>query len=255
MKHGDFSELAKNYDQYRPRYSEDVLSKIISNLSTPVSQSIAADIGAGTGIWSRMLFDRGFKKVISIEPNNEMRKYGMEHKDYSIEWREGSGENTNLDDKSCDLVSMASSFHWVNFHAGIKEFSRILGDNGIFVALWNPRYLDNNPLLLKLEKKLALLKGENIERVSSGASDKINGLMDDLDCSTLFNGVEYFEGTHTQEFSKEAYLGVWNSVNDVRVQLGERKFLEFIDFVENQLEGQMSILAEYKTKAFLVRKV
>jgi len=150
---------------------------------------------------------------------------------------------------------MASSFHWVNFHAGIKEFSRILGDNGIFVALWNPRYLDNNPLLLKLEKKLALLKGENIERVSSGASDKINGLMDDLDCSTLFNGVEYFEGTHTQEFSKEAYLGVWNSVNDVRVQLGERKFLEFIDFVENQLEGQMSILAEYKTKAFLVRKV
>ena len=254
MKHGDFSKLAANYDQYRPRYSEEVLTQIISRLSKPISSSIAADVGAGTGIWSRMLFNRGFKKVFSIEPNDVMRKYGMRHKKFPIEWKKGSGENTTLTDKSCDLVSMASSFHWINFNAGIKEFHRILAENGLFVALWNPRYLDNSPLLIQIEEKLSHLKGENLKRVSSGASQKIDKLMEDLDCSIMFKGVEYFEGTHTQEFSIEAYLGVWNSVNDVRVQLGERKFLEFMTFVKQQIQGQDSILAEYKTKAFLVQK-
>ena len=58
-----------------------------------------------------------------------------------------------------------------------------------------------------------------------------------------------------QEFSKEAYLGVWNSVNDVRVQLGEKKFSEFVDFVKKRIECHDSIIAEYRTKAFIVRKV
>ena len=84
MKHGDFSKLAANYDQFRPRYSEDVLTEITSRLYKPISSSVAADIGAGTGIWSRMLFNRGFKKIFSIEPNDEMRKYGIQHINFPI---------------------------------------------------------------------------------------------------------------------------------------------------------------------------
>jgi sugar/nucleoside kinase (ribokinase family) len=34
---------------------------------------LVADIGAGTGIFTRMLVDQGFR-VVAVEPNDEMRK-------------------------------------------------------------------------------------------------------------------------------------------------------------------------------------
>ena len=205
MRHGDFSHLAFYYDKFRPKYSKSVLTQISSLLNKSPSDSTVADIGAGTGIWSRMLCNLKFKKVYSVEPNDEMRKYGMRHDTSGIQWISGSGEQTTLADKSCNLVSMASSFHWVDFDIGIKEFHRILNDDGVFVALWNPRYLKNSPLLLDIENKLASLKGGNIERISSGSSKTIETLTSNLKESRYFDKVTYIEDLHTAKFSIEEY--------------------------------------------------
>ena len=134
FKHADFSKLAGRYDQFRPGYSENALTAILSLLDKPISECEIADVGAGTGIWSRMIAKRNCKHVIAIEPNDEMRKYGESHPETNIEWLKGSGENTSLKSESCDLISMASSFHWVDFDLATKEFHRALRCNGLFVA-------------------------------------------------------------------------------------------------------------------------
>ena len=61
----------------------------------------AVDVGAGTGIWTRQILDRGIR-CVAVEPNEDMRKNGIEYtKEYSsVTWKAGSGENTGLEEKS-----------------------------------------------------------------------------------------------------------------------------------------------------------
>ncbi|UPW20175.1 class I SAM-dependent methyltransferase [Agarivorans sp. TSD2052] len=252
MKHGDFSQLAEAYDQYRPDYSPNVLEAVLGLLDRDISECNFADVGAGTGIWTRMLAAMNPKLVNAIEPNEEMRSHGSAHSVANIEWRDGSGEHTNLADQSVDLVSMASSFHWVDFEKGTEEFHRILKPNGLFVALWNPRFIDNNPILKDIENYLYVLE-PNMKRVSSGSSGMTSTIFDKLTESPLFDNVLYLEGRHKKHFTTEQYIGVWESVNDIQVQLGKEKFGLFLDFIKEKI-GNKGIIAEYKTRAWVSRK-
>ena len=55
IKHGDFSLLAENYSKYRPGYSEDILELVLTKVGKPISELDFVDVGAGTGIWTRMV--------------------------------------------------------------------------------------------------------------------------------------------------------------------------------------------------------
>ena len=255
MKHGDFTQLASCYDQYRPGYSDSVLTALLSRLHKPIASAVFADIGAGTGKWTRMLANSGCVKVYAVEPNQAMRESGIANsKATNISWSEGSGENTELENQSCDLVSMASSFHWVDFEQGTKEFHRILKPDGLFVALWNPRYIDSSPILMDIEQQLSRLQ-PSLKRVSSGSSGITATLTEDLERSEFFDDVIYLEGKHKKQLTVEQYIGVWQSVNDIRVQLGEEKFTQFLNYVEEMLRGMDSIEVCYKTRAWSARKI
>jgi SAM-dependent methyltransferase len=52
------------------------------------------------------------------------------------------------------IVRMASSLHWANFDKACDEFHRILRPGGVFVALWNPRFIEANPLLVEIEAQI-----------------------------------------------------------------------------------------------------
>ena len=116
---------------------------------------------------------------------------------------------------------MASSFHWAKFDDALKEFHRVLRPNGIFCALWNPRLIEVNPLLVEIEEYLNNIK-PNIKRVSSGRSGMTKTLTEDLNNSRFFKDVIYFEGRHVIYMTKARYVGAWRSVNDLQVQLGRK---------------------------------
>src|ERR1700733_11875832 len=108
MKHGDFTGLASDYARFRPGYARQVATAILSYVGRDAASIDAADIGAGTGIWTRMLADRGLHSMVAVEPNDDMREQGIEtSRGTQILWRKGSAEATGLPNSSIDLVSMA----------------------------------------------------------------------------------------------------------------------------------------------------
>jgi len=255
MKHGDFTGLAEDYSSYRPDYAPAVLNAIIGIVGKQVPNIDAVDVGAGTGIWTRMVVESGVNSMIAVEPNDDMRDQGANYPgNRNILWKKGSGEVTGLSSQSADLLSMASSFHWVDFDKGVVEFSRVLRPGGCFVALWNPRFIESNPLLVEIEAHLATLKGEEIKRVSSGRSDFTETLTERLESCGEFSEVAYIESKHMIPFTPERYIGVWRSVNDLRVQLGVEKFFQFLTWVEQRIEGLNVIEATYLTRAWVARK-
>ncbi len=254
MKHGDFTGLADDYARFRAGYAPQVATAVLSYVGRDASSIDAADIGAGTGIWTRSLAARGLRSIVAVEPNDDMLGRGIEtSRGININWRKGSAEATGLLDSSVDLVSMASSFHWADFDRACDEFHRILRPGGVFVALWNPRLIEASPLLVEIEAQIARLKPD-IRRVSSGRAGITERLTDMLIAKPQFTDVLYLEGRHSLHQTPGQYVGVWRSVNDLQVQLGPELFPEFLNFVERRVAGLTAIETTYVTRAWAARR-
>ena len=254
MKHGDFTGLADNYARFRPGYAPQVAAAILNYVGRDPASIDAVDVGAGTGIWTRMLAARGLHSITAVEPNDDMREQGIEtSRGTPIVWRKGSAEATGLPDASADLVTMASSLHWADFDKACDEFHRILRPAGVFAAPWNPRFIEANPLLVEIEAQIAVLKPD-LRRVSSGRSGITERLTEMLAARPQFTDVLYLEGRHSVHQTPEHYIGAWRSVNDLQVQLGPELFQEFLDFAEKRVAGLASIETTYVTRAWAARR-
>lgn len=108
MKDEKFNQVAEIYEKYRPSYPEEYIKYIINKCNLNENSTIA-DIGAGTGIFSKQLLDNNLK-VIGVEPNDEMRKVLEEklknNKNFiSIN---GTDKNTHIEKNSIDLITVTS---------------------------------------------------------------------------------------------------------------------------------------------------
>ncbi|MCB2108312.1 MAG: class I SAM-dependent methyltransferase [Rhodobacteraceae bacterium] len=253
IRAGDFTDLARAYASHRPGYAPSVADSIVALLPTEPSQAVAVDVGAGTGIWTRMLAPR-VARVIAIEPNDAMRAEAtVQCAGLNIEVRAGSGEATGLTAGGADLLTMASSFHWVDFENGLAEFHRVLRPGGTFAALWNPRVIPEAGILREIEDHILTLKPDLV-RKSSGNSAFTETLNARFANHPLFEPAIALEATHIEHQSRERYLGLWRSVNDIRAQLGPEKWEAFMTFVERQTENLKSIDVTYKTRAWCARR-
>jgi len=116
-----FSSRAAAYAKNRPGYPAEALDALLDGMGPPEKLTIA-DIGAGTGIASRLLAERG-ATVIAVEPNHSMAEQA--EPDPRIEWIDGTGEDTRLPDRSVDIAAAFQAFHWFEPQAAIAEFKRI----------------------------------------------------------------------------------------------------------------------------------
>jgi SAM-dependent methyltransferase len=116
-----FSARAQAYAAFRPTYPSGAIDAALDGLGDPRRLTIA-DVGAGTGISSRLFAQRG-AAVIAIEPNAKMRGAADAHE--RVTWCEGTGEQTGLPDASVDAIVACQAFHWFATPQALREFRRV----------------------------------------------------------------------------------------------------------------------------------
>ncbi|WP_160720508.1 class I SAM-dependent methyltransferase [Bacillus sp. USDA818B3_A] len=140
MKSTDkFTDKAEVYAKSRPSYPSEYIDYLISEVSLN-EDSMVADIGSGTGIFSRQLLERGYT-VIGVEPNDDMRTVAEQTlKPYSgFISVKATAENTTINDNRIDLVTVAQAFHWFDMEPFRVECQRILKQDGRVALVWNSR--------------------------------------------------------------------------------------------------------------------
>ncbi len=146
-----FSNRVENYVKYRPNYPAEILDSFRDEMNLRET-SIVADIGAGTGIFTKIFLENG-NEVFAVEPNAAMRDAAKGFlKDYpKLTFVEGTSEHTNLENDSIDFVVAAQAFHWFKPDETREEFKRILKENGYVALIWNERKLDATDFLREYE--------------------------------------------------------------------------------------------------------
>ncbi len=149
-----FSERVENYNRHRPGYPRDIIDVFTGKYSLNPNCAIA-DIGSGTGIFSQLLLENGFK-VFSVEPNREMRAYAESNlsKFPGFTSCPGSAEKTTLASNSVEAITVAQAFHWFDIEPTVREFNRILKQNGLVFLIWNERKVDNSRFQKSYEEAL-----------------------------------------------------------------------------------------------------
>lgn len=116
-----FTSRAAAYVLHRPSYPAEAIDAVLDGLGD-TRELVLADVGAGTGISSRLFADRGVT-VLAIEPNAAMRGAAAPHP--GVTWHDGVADRTGLADKSVDVVVACQAFHWFATPETMRELARI----------------------------------------------------------------------------------------------------------------------------------
>ena len=197
---GRFSNRVDDYIRYRPGYPKALITTLLEKTGLAAGAKVA-DIGSGTGIFTRLLLDAGFT-VYAVEPNPEMRTAAEHsHADqtgfFSIA---APAEATGLKNKSLDLITAAQAFHWFNNPPTQLEFSRILKPEGYLALIWNRRRTEQ-----AFQREYESILRRHAPEYSTANHMNLN---DDEICSFFTRGkIEKLIFENFQEFDFDSLLG------------------------------------------------
>ena len=143
-----FSSRVEYYAKYNYGYPR-ALPELLRTACQWDETSVVADVGSGTGLFSRLFLDAG-NTVFGVEPNDKMRAAaehllaGYPHF-ISVD---GRAEATTLSDHGVDFVTVGDAFHWFELGPTRKEFARILKPGGWAVVAWNMARTEGTPFLV-----------------------------------------------------------------------------------------------------------
>ena len=241
-----FDGHAKAYTVGRPDYAEELIECLYSDYGVSAS-AVIADIGSGTGKFSRHLLERG-SEVYSVEPSDDMRsiaetELGRYPNFHSVK---GSAENTTLKADLADYITTAQAFHWFDVSRFRQECMRIIKDNGKVILVWNIRD-DLDPL------------NQELYKVYSDDCPEFKGfgggiLKDDQRIKDFFgSGYDYRSFDHLLCLDKEMFVArsLSASYSLKEGDAGYEAYMEALLDVFNRYEDNGSVTIANKSVAYI----
>lgn len=190
-----FSNRADDYARYRPTYPAAAIDALLRGLGPPEALH-AVDVGAGTGISSRLLAERGVR-VTAVEPNREMREAAVA--DSRVTFVDGTAEALPVADGAADLVLAAQAFHWFRAEPSLREMARALRAGGRLALMWNRRSVKDPFTAGYRDALLAIGANPTLEAMESdvGAVER----------SGLFGATHVETVVHAQSLDRDALVG------------------------------------------------
>lgn len=126
---GLYTGKARFY-HHRANYSPECMDFLLQQAGIR-SDSVIADIGAGTGTVTRQLLERTDCAIVLAEPNGDMlSRARREIVSPRVTFLQTPAEDTGIPDRSVDLVVVGTAFHWFDGEKFREECLRICKPGG-----------------------------------------------------------------------------------------------------------------------------
>jgi len=244
-----FSTRAEAYERYRPRYPQALVGAVMRGLGLQPGD-VVADVGAGTGIFSAMLLERGLE-VVTVEPNADMRGSleALRARWPGLRIAAGPAEATTLADASVDAVVAVQAFHWFDPQRTRRECERILRLPGRVALAWNVRERAATPFLKAYDDSL-LAHAPEYPRMLPGPID-----MKVIESFFAPRGCDAQVFTNPVEFDFESLEGLVRSTSYVP-RPDEAGFAPMIATLRRVFDAHQRgrrVTMQYATRLFLGR--
>jgi SAM-dependent methyltransferase len=223
---GDFTAQAEAYARSRPGYPADLVERLLKSCGVTRGDAVA-EIGAGTGLFTRCLSGRGLR-VSALEPNEAMRSRA-EALD-GVTFGSGTFEDTGLPPGSQRWAVAAQAFHWADPRRSLPEMRRILVPRGHFTVLWNDRRNERSPVLARTQEAIRRFAPEFEEAYRGRDWGKV------LVSTGDFEDIAADAAEHVVRMSRERYLGLWRSHNRLSVTAGPERLAALLGDIETYLD-------------------
>lgn len=244
-----FTNKVDNYVKYRPGYPDEAIDFLVKEAGLS-SQSVIADIGSGTGIFTRLLLDKDYT-VYAVEPNEAMRKTAVKHLAGYNNFTsvDGTAEASTLSSHSIDLVVCAQAFHWFDALKTKTEFKRILKPKGQVALIWNNRQVDADEFAVAYELLLQQ-QGTDYNEVN-------HRNLTAVDFNNFFKNGQYqlAKYSNVQIFDEDGLIGRAFSSSYVPPKDTEAgvAFLQSLKQLFGQYQNNGIVNFQYQTEVYLGR--
>jgi SAM-dependent methyltransferase len=131
-----FESVAGSYAASRPGYPPTLFEAIEELAGRPLRGAHVVDVGAGTGIATGLLLERGARMVAAVEPGAAMSSQ-LHQSLPDVPLVRAVGEALPIKAASADVVTYAQSWHWTDPAQSVSEAARVLRPGGALVLFWN----------------------------------------------------------------------------------------------------------------------
>ncbi|MCX4724752.1 class I SAM-dependent methyltransferase [Streptomyces sp. NPDC090052] len=213
-----FNAAAAAYAANRPSYPPALLDAVEELAGRPLAGARVADVGAGTGIASALLHERG-ARIVAVEPGDGMAEQ-FRRTLPGVPVVRGDGNNLPLADASADFITYAQAWHWTDPARSAPEAMRVLRPGGALALWWN--IADHGVQWIADQKN-------RIERFFGG-SDIVLGAHGTAARTLQTGGLDFADRTvhWTREVSIDTHLANLAS-HSVFLVAGEEATREFAD--------------------------
>ncbi|WP_271611699.1 class I SAM-dependent methyltransferase [Bradyrhizobium sp. CCBAU 21362] len=147
----EFTGGGQNYDRFQPSYPSEVAKLISQHIRRAGLVGGIADVGSGTGIFTRVLANElnGMVPIIGVEPNLDMMQVAMEAmpSDLQVSFQNATAEQLPFQDVSLSAIVSATAAHRFDRKKFFGEVVRTVQRGGIIALVRNRhRYWDSEAL-------------------------------------------------------------------------------------------------------------
>ncbi|WP_432585248.1 class I SAM-dependent methyltransferase [Streptomyces sp. HD1123-B1] len=130
-----FNRAAAQYAASRPSYPPALFDTVEELMGRSLAGARVADVGAGTGIATALLRERG-AEVVAVEPGDGMAAQFRTALP-GVPIVRGDGDALPLATASVDLITYAQAWHWTDTARSVPEALRVLRPGGALALWWN----------------------------------------------------------------------------------------------------------------------
>jgi SAM-dependent methyltransferase len=251
-----FDQAARDYDELRPGYPEELIKDIIHISGIPDVGRIL-EVGCGTG-QATVPFARMGYKMLCLDVGSNLLALAEERcKSYSgADFLNASFEEWEPGCETFDLLISATAFHWIPPEIGFPKAARVLVDLGHIALFWNMHPRPFTGFFEEVQEVYRRVVPEwGDPRDEPSTEDMIRERRDQIDGSGLFGKVTVKRYPWSRIYDRDQYLRLLNTYSDHGglAEPKRRKLFEGIGAViEDRYGGE--ITRPYLSVLYIARK-
>lgn len=253
-----YSDAAKNYNKTRPRYSQQLIDRVLELAQLPSDASIL-EVGCGPGIATTAFARSGFN-LVCLEPSPEAcqiaRQNCLEYP--NVEILNTTFEEWELGTKKFSAVLAATSFHWVAPEIAYLKTATALEDRGRLILLWNTGVQPHDrlyQLLSPVYQHLAPSLAEFHDRERATSSENLIAFGQNVIDSGYFQDLVFEQSVCEATYSIDDYLALLSTYSPYIALEAEKRAILFASLTEVlQENGEKMIQGSYLSAFHLAHK-